>query len=326
MRNTNTSIQKEIKVVLGALLCCTLWGSAFPGIKIGYRLWNIESSDTFLIILFAGVRFFLAGLLVILFASALNKRFLFPKIKEIPQILLLSLFQTIGQYIFFYIGLAHTSGVNSAVINSLTTFFSLLIACLIFRLEKLTIRKILGCILGFSGILLIHFKGGSFTFHLLGDGLVALSALCYGVSSCLIKQYSKEHDSVTYSGYQFLFGGLIMMLVGVGGKVVSGASLTELKPEISAESVDILMYLALVSSVAYTLWGILLRNNDVSKISVFGFTNPAIGVILSALLLSERDLLGPRFILALALVCLGIVVVNIRSASRTDISKKTGKV
>ena len=50
------------------------------------------------------------------------------------------------------------------------------------------------------------------------------------------------------------------------------ASLTELKPEISAGSIAILLYLALVSSVAYTLWGILLRDNDVSKISVFGFT------------------------------------------------------
>ena len=103
------------------------------------------------------------------------------------------------------------------------------------------------------------------------------------------------------------------------------ASLTELKPEISAGSIAILLYLALVSSVAYTLWGILLRNNDVSKISVFGFTNPAIGVILSAILLNEKDLLGPRFLLALVLVCIRIVVVNINPASQNDILKKNKK-
>lgn len=312
MSNSKKSIQNEIKVVLGALLCCTLWGSAFPGIKIGYRLWQIESSDTFLIILFAGIRFLLAGLLVILFASVMNKRFLFPKKKELPQILLLSLFQTIGQYIFFYLGLAHTSGVNSAVIDSLTTFFSLLIACLVFRMEKLTFRKVLGCILGFLGIILIHFRGGAFTFSFLGDGLVALSALCYGVSSCLIKHYSKEHDPVVYSGYQFFLGGFVMILVGLTGKIAGGGEVVSLFSHVSAASVSILIYLALVSSVAYTLWAILLRTNDVSKISVFGFINPAIGVILSAVLLGEKDLIGPQFFLAVVLVCIGIVIVNLK--------------
>ena len=72
------------------------------------------------------------------------------------------------------------------------------------------------------------------------------------------------------------------------------------------------MYLALVSSVAYTLWGILLRTNDVSKISIFGFINPVIGVVLSAILLKEAGTLGIKYFVALLLISLGIVIVNLK--------------
>ena len=137
---------KRFKVFAGAFLCCFLWGSAFPAIKIGYERWGIENGETMRIIGFAGVRFFLAGILVILAGSLICRRWLIPQLREIPKILLLSLFQTIGQYVLFYLGLAHTTGVNAAVVDSLTTFFAILIASLIFRMERLTFRKMIGFI------------------------------------------------------------------------------------------------------------------------------------------------------------------------------------
>lgn len=310
-KSKNNSINKEIWVILGALTCCTLWGSAFPSIKVGYKLWNIASSDSFAIVVFAGSRFFIAGILVILFASLMGRKFLVPKKEELPKIMFLSLFQTIGQYFFFYMGLAHTTGVNSSVINATTTFFSILIAALIFRMERLTFRKILGCILGFIGILIINITKEGFTVNLLGDGMIVMSSVCYGISSCLIKKYSTGHDTVTFSGYQFMFGGFVMILLGGTGMAVSGSSGNVARAiTISAPAVLILIYLAFISSVAYTLWGILLRKNDVSRISIFGFTNPIIGVLLCAVFLGEKDQMGWRYLIALMLVSAGIIVVN----------------
>lgn len=302
-------LKKNALVFLGALVCCFLWGSAFPGIKIGYSLWGISGSDTWQMITFAGVRFFLAGVLVIVFASALRRKLLVPEKAEWRKIAFLSLFQTIGQYIFFYLGLAHTTGVNSAVVDSLTSFFAIIIACIFMKIERLTGRKILGCLLGFLGVLLINLTPEGFSFSPLGDGLVALSALCYGISSTLIKRYSANHDTVLFSGYQFMFGGAVMTAAGGLGRLISGSPRSG-----SAEmpgALMILLYLALVSSVAYTLWGILLRSNDVSKISIFGFMNPVIGVLLSALLLGESGQLGIKHIAALLLISAGIVTVNI---------------
>ena len=72
-----------------------------------------------------------------------------------------------------------------------------------------------------------------------------------------------------------------------------------------------LIYLALVSAVAYSLWGMLLKYNPISRVAVFGFMNPVFGVILSAWLLREgAQSLGPVSLVSLVLVCAGIYIVN----------------
>lgn len=319
MMNTH---RKNALIFLGAFVCCFLWGSAFPGIKIGYSLWGISGDDTWQIIRFAGIRFFLAGALVIAFASLMRRRLLLPEKNELGKIAFLSLFQTVGQYILFYLGLAHTTGVNSAVVDSLTSFFAIIVASLFMKMERLTPRKIAGCVLGFAGVLLINLSAEGFSFRPLGDGMVALSALCYGISSSLIKKYSANHDTVLFSGYQFMIGGVAMTIVGQAGTALSGEPSAAVIAPLGAAG--ILLYLALVSSVAYTLWGILLKTSDVSKISIFGFMNPVIGVILSALLLGEADELGMKHAGALLLICAGIVAVNL--SPQKDLHKKTAKI
>ncbi len=319
MMNTH---RKNALIFLGAFVCCFLWGSAFPGIKIGYSLWGISGDDTWQIIRFAGIRFFLAGALVIAFASLMRRRLLLPEKNELGKIAFLSLFQTVGQYILFYLGLAHTTGVNSAVVDSLTSFFAIIVASLFMKMERLTPRKIAGCVLGFAGVLLINLSAEGFSFRPLGDGMVALSALCYGISSSLIKKYSANHDTVLFSGYQFMIGGVAMTIVGQAGTALSGEPSAAVTAPLGAAG--ILLYLALVSSVAYTLWGILLKTSDVSKISIFGFMNPVIGVILSALLLGEAGELGLKHAGALLLICAGIVAVNL--SPKKVFHKKTAKI
>ena len=319
MMNTH---RKNALIFLGAFVCCFLWGSAFPGIKIGYSLWGISGDDTWQIIRFAGIRFFLAGALVIAFASLMRRRLLLPEKNELGKIAFLSLFQTVGQYILFYLGLAHTTGVNSAVVDSLTSFFAIIVASLFTKMERLTPRKIAGCVLGFAGVLLINLSAEGFSFRPLGDGMVALSALCYGISSSLIKKYSANHDTVLFSGYQFMIGGVAMTIVGQAGTALSGEPSAAVTAPLGAAG--ILLYLALVSSVAYTLWGILLKTSDVSKISIFGFMNPVIGVILSALLLGEAGELGLKHAGALLLICAGIVAVNL--SPKKVFHKKIAKI
>lgn len=199
-------MQKTIVVWIGALLCCALWGSAFPCVKIGYRLFEIASEDVAAQILFAGCRFTLAGVLTILLGSLLNRRILIPKKESIGKVLKLCMMQTVVQYLFFYVGLANTTGVKASIIEGVNVFVAILIASLLFHQEKLTVQKILGCVIGFAGVVLVNLTGGGLdmSFRFMGEGFIFLSTVAYAFSSVFLKRYSKEDDPVTLSGWQYL--------------------------------------------------------------------------------------------------------------------------
>ncbi|MDY6352548.1 MAG: DMT family transporter [Lachnospiraceae bacterium] len=303
-------------VILIAFICCFLWGSAFPSIKSGYRIFQIPSSDTASVLVFAGVRFFLAGCMVIVAGSFIKKKPLIVRPGGIPCILALCAFQTFGQYYFFYIGLAHASGVSSSVIEASGTFMTILIAALIFRTERLSPRKIAGTVIGFAGVMLIQINGihQAFSFTLMGEGFILISALLGAFSSSFIKLFSKKYDTVALCGYQFMAGGLLLFITGC----LSGGHLSVARA--GAPGIMLIIYMAFISACAYTLWGILLSHNPVSRIAVFGFMNPVIGVVLSAIILGEYDqAIRLQSLVALLLVSLGIIVVNLTGKEKDHV-------
>lgn len=312
-----TFLRKRGAVIVLALVCCLLWGSAFPCIKLGYEWFAIDANDTFSQILFAGLRFALAGAGVIAAGSVRARRFLLPQSgRTWRRCGVLALVQTVAQYVFFYIGLAHTSGVKASVLEASNVFFAILLSVLVFHQEKLRFKNVLGCLLGFGGVVLVNLSSGSLGggFSLAGDGLMLLSAMAYAVSSVLIKSFSQTDDPVTLSGWQFFFGGLIMAAAGAAG----GGQITVWQPK----GIAMLLYLAFVSAAAYTIWGLLLKYNNVSTVTVIGFMNPVFGVLLSAAALGETEqALRLQNLAALVLVCAGIFAVN--ATDNRKMSKNT---
>ncbi|MEF2827213.1 MAG: DMT family transporter [Collinsella sp.] len=271
-------------LILGCLVCCALWGSAFPCIKIGYGLFGIPAHDSASQLLFAGLRFTLAGMLVIVGMSVAQHRPLVPQARDIKPICILSLFQTIGQYFFFYLGLSRASAMSSSIIEASANFLAIL----------------------FAGVALVNLSGadGTFGFALDGEGFILASTVAGALSTCLIGIFSREHDGVLLAGWQFLVGGLVLTAIGL---LMGGA----LSPTAIAPAIALIIYMALISAVAYSLWSRLLAVNPVSRVSVFGFMNPVFGVLLSALLLGEGAGTSPvTVIVALLLVCGGIIIVN----------------
>lgn len=302
-----------IIIALLALLCCALWGSATPAIKTGYRLLLVEGVPS--IMLFAGVRFFLAGVLTVIIFSIARKRILLPKKQNIGRVLTVSAFQTVIQYIFFYLGLAYTSGVKGTVASGSSAFFAVLIASLIFKQERLNAKKILACVAGFLGIVIINLNGLTFTndwLDLMGVGMVLLSTVAYSISSVLMKKYSAYEDPVTISGYQFIFGGLFMIAVGL----ISGGKITINSFGGAAD----LIYLSLLSAIAYAVWGVLLKYNPVSRITVFSFATPVFGVLLTMLFLpGESSKINPiNLVITLVLISSGILLLNYRKQEKNN--------
>ena len=309
MENKKNFLTNNLIVAFLALICCALWGSAFPTIKIGYKLFEIASSDIGSQILFAGSRFTIAGILTVIIGSVAGRKLLLPTKGSAPSILKLCLLQTVIQYFFFYVGLAHTTGVKGAIITGTNTLIAILAASLIYHQEDLTSKKIVGCLLGFAGVVIANLTGSGLDFDvsLMGEGFMIISATSYAFSSVYLKKFSKDHDPVMLSGYQFFLGGIILMIIGLimGGRLET----------ITIGGIGMLIYLAFVSAVAYSLWGILLKHNPVSKVTVYGFMNPVIGVLLSALLLKEgAQAFSLKNMGALALVAFGIFIVNKKSS------------
>ena len=313
MVQKKNTLTKTGIVALLACVCCILWGSAIPVIKTGYRLMEVDAADTASQIVFAGVRFTLAGLLVLIFASIREKKVLIPDRTILKYAVPVCLAQTVGQYFFFYIGVAHTSGVKGGIITGLGNFIAILMSCLIVRNERMTGRKMAGCVLGFAGVVVINLMGKSLDmgFTLTGEGFILISQVAYGISTILINIYSKKVSPVVLSGTQFTMGGIVLPLIGVG----MGGHLGN----VTAVGVVSIFYLAMVSAVAYTLWSVLLAWNDVSKVAIFGFVNPLCSVILSALILGEvKQAFNTGSLAALLLVCAGIYIVNCRGTNKKE--------
>lgn len=286
-----------------ATLCCFLWGSAYPAIKNGYALLHIAPSDIASQMLFAGWRFALAGAILLLVAAAMKKPILALNGKQMRQVALLGLTQTAIQYIFFYVGLAHATGVKSSIMNATGVFFSVVLAHFIYANDRLSGRKALGCLIGFLGVVVVNLGGDAlgFDFALLGEGFVIIAAFVLAAASIYGKRLSASMDPMVMTGWQLFLGGVILTGIGMAG----GAHMQAL----DLQSGGLLLYMALLSSVAFAVWSLLLKHNPVGLIAAFNFLVPVFGVTLSAIFLGE-SLLRWSYLVALVLVCAGIWMVT----------------
>ena len=286
-----------------ATLCCLLWGSAFPAVKNGYALLHIAPSDIASQMLFAGCRFALAGAILLGVAATMKKPILALRGRQIRQTALLGLTQTTIQYVFFYVGLAHATGVKSSIMNATGVFFSVVLAHFIYANDRLTARKVMGCLIGFMGVVVVNLGGGAlgFDFSLLGEGFIIIAAFVLAAASIYGKRISVDMDAMVMTGWQLFIGGVALTGIGMaGGGHMDGLDL---------QSGALLLYMALLSSVAFAVWSLLLKHNPVGLIAAFNFLIPVFGVALSAVFLGE-SLLRWSYLAALVLVCIGIWLVT----------------
>jgi Permeases of the drug/metabolite transporter (DMT) superfamily len=286
-----------------AAICCILWGSAYPGVKSGYILFNISTNDIASKYVFAGYRFTLSGVVLLIFSGMLGKKVFKLSKENIKGLIVLSILQTMLQYIFFYVGVANTTGVKSAILNATGTFFSVMLAHYIYKDDKLNKGKIVGCLVGFIGVMIVNFSSDliDFSFRFMGEGFIVIAAFVSSVAAIYAKKLTKEMDVIVVTGYSLFIGGLMLIILGAafGGRVY----------HFTLASSSLLLYLALLSSIAFSLWNLLLKYNKVGKVSIYNFLTPVFGALFSSIFLGE-NIFEIKNIIALILVCLGIWSVN----------------
>ena len=303
MSTNDTSIfVRPLWVSIFALTAAVAWGWAYPLIKLGFAEFHITPDLTGSKILFAGIRFCISGLIILGVARAGNKSFAIRRSADWWYILLFTLLNTTIHYTCFYIGLSYAPGARSAILNSLSVFSVVILACLFFKSDRMTIRKLMGCMIGFAGILALNIGGersGS-GFTLMGDGMIVLNALSGAAASLLARGLGRRVNVFVGTGYSLALGGLMLMAAGLflGGNI----------PYVSALGIISLLLLIAISTVGFTLYNKLLTCNPVGKVAIYNSLIPVVGAVTSCLCLGETFYW--KYVLAGSLATAGICIIN----------------
>lgn len=290
-----------------AIFACILWGSAFPVLKNTYRLLNMDGGDIYEKVQLAGMRFLLAALMIGVVYVWQNKKW--PKLswKDLMWFLLLGLFQTTLQYFFFYNGLANTSGVKAAVLSSCGTFFVVILAHFYYTNDRISIRKLLGLLFGFGGIVVINLNkigGGSSLFDMTfrGEGFLVMAGLVSAIGTLLAKGITKDRNPVLVTGGQMFLGSIVLLIagtVGTGGQVIS----------FNKDAALLFVYSAFLSAVAFTIWYQLLRSFKATEVTMYKFLIPVFGAVLSVIFI-QAESFNPYILVGLLCASAGIYIVN----------------
>ena len=305
---TNTSIfQRPVWAAAFAFTAAFLWGWAYPLIKLGFAEFEITPEMTGSKMLFAGIRFFLSGLIILSAARMAHRSFGLKGAAKthiwwnVLFLLAFTLLNTTLHYACFYIGLSHSQGSRAAILNSLSVFVLVLLACLFFKSDKLTLRKAIGCAIGFAGILTLNLSGGkSGSFTLLGDGMIILNALCGACAGLMTRGVAKRVDMFVGTGYSLGIGGALLVIPGL----LMGGTL----PHVTIVGLFYLLMLICISTIGFTLYNKLLTCNPVGKIAIWNSLIPVVGAVTSCLCLHEAFVWN--YAVAATLTTAGIYVIN----------------
>ena len=302
MEPTRISLfQRPVWVVVLALTTAIAWGWAFPLIKVGFNAFGITTDMTGSKMLFAGIRFAVAGLIVLFVARSSGRSFKATRSSDWRFILAFALINTTLHYFFFYVGMSHSEGSRAAILNSLSTFLVVLLACACFKSDRLTSRKIIGCVVGFCGILALNLGGaesGQFTW--LGDGMIILNAICSAIASLMTRGLSRRIDVFVGTGYSLNIGGILLIVPGL----VLGGTL----PNVNMLGLVCLLLLIAISALCFALYNKLLSLNPVGKVAIYNSLIPVVGAVTSCLCLGETFYL--KYTLAGGLAAIGIYIIN----------------
>jgi drug/metabolite transporter (DMT)-like permease len=261
-----------------AILATWLWSTAFAGVKIGLQYHTPLQ--------FAGVRFMIAGLLILVFSGHL-RRFVSEIRKNIKLVVWVSLVQIFFQYALFYSGLNLVPAALGAMIIGSSPLFIAIVAHFAFQNDKMTLLKTFSILTGVAGIAIItlgrtkvEMKGEA---EMLGIGLLLLNNLVSGYANVLVSKSPSGISPITLSSSSLIIGGILLFTLSIP---VEGLNTGPFPAEYYAA----LGWLSFLSAAAISIWFILLRRPGVkvSVLNVWKFLIPVSGAILSWLLIKEE--------------------------------------
>ena len=286
------------KSILYALVVMLLWGTLFPMVKLGYGAFGIESTGD--ILFFAGVRFTICGALICLYTLVKDKASYKAVLPSLVPVLLSGLFAIILHYSFTYSALKLTDSSKTAILKQVGVLFYVCFSFLFFKDDKLTVKKLVGVFLGFSGIIAINLNSSGISFNL-GDVLIIAASFCTVFSNVISKNVFRAVKPITATGVSQLFGGVVLLIVG---KLLGGSMSFAFN-----QSSFIIIYICFASIFSYCIWFTVVKSGELSKLFIIKFAEPVFACVFGAILLGE-NIFKVQYLLAFLLIATGIYVSN----------------
>lgn len=290
----------DLKTLALSLLVMALWGSLYPCVKVGYAAFAINSKSVPDILMFAGMRFVISGVVVSLFSLLKKEKIAAPKGKNILFIVLVGLFAVTLHYACTYMGLTTTDSSKTALIKQIGTLIYVCFAFVFFKDEKFSVLKIVGALLGFCGIIAINYSPEGVRFSA-GDWIIIAASVCIVFSNIINKQWIKGCSPFWITGISQFAGGIILLIAAI---VMGGTPM-----HFDLKSTLVFTYICLASISSYTLWYYILKTNSLSKMYIIKFAEPLFACVFGAILLGE-NIFKLQYLVAFILISAGILLGN----------------
>ena len=289
--------------IIFSIFAMFLWGSAIPTIKTTYLELGIGASDTGQKILVAGIRFFMAGIITLIYFLLFDKNYKDFKKLDWKFVIILGLIQTSIQYLFYYIGLSNTFGVKSSIIQAANSFIVVIFSALLLPEDKINSKMILALVIGTIGIIITNTGKpiGGQAMKLTGEGFIIVSTSINALCTVLVRKYGKGMNGYLLTGLQFFVGSIILIIVG---RSLSGGWIS-----FTSKAAILLDYAAFISATAFTIWTLVLQKHSANEFGIYKLFIPLFGSILSVIVLGEVFTL--RLALGMVLVLSASLILNI---------------
>lgn len=289
--------------IIFSIFAMFLWGSAIPTIKTTYLELGIGASDTGQKILVAGIRFFMAGIITLIYFLIFDKNYKDFKKLDWKFVIILGLIQTSIQYLFYYIGLSNTFGVKSSIIQAANSFIVVIFSALLLPEDKINSKMILALVIGTIGIIITNTGKpiGGQAMKLTGEGFIIVSTSVNALCTVLVRKYGKGMNGYLLTGLQFFVGSIILIIVG---RSLSGGWIS-----FTSKAAILLVYAAFISATAFTIWTLVLQEHSANEFGIYKLFIPLFGSILSVIVLGEVFTL--RLALGMVLVLSASLILNI---------------
>jgi drug/metabolite transporter (DMT)-like permease len=310
--STQTSLTPAptINIVAAFLIIYVIWGTTFLGIRIA-----VETIPPFMM---AGLRFFLAGGIMLPLLLARGGRF--PTPRQWRSAAIVGGLMLVGGIGLLSVAEKRIPSSLAALVIATIPIWITLFEWLVFRGPRPRLQTFIGLGIGFTGAVLLFVPAlvaSTGSYDLAGMGIVLLGALIFAIGSLTSRRVPLPADTGISTASEMLAGGVLLLLVSVIAGEPAHLNLAAISPR----SLLALAYLVFFGSIlAYTAYLWLLKTVEPAKVGTNFYVNPVIAVLVGGLLAGET--VTPLMVIAAAVILVGVAVMNItlprRNAARTD--------